>query len=118
MILRKQLLSEDTVKRFFPELFSDKEQYDYFIEVCALRLPNRKTLQSLHMQAARERHEDQMVMRELYSPIGCIRSSLDRPMREAQRETIYAQARLKLLEKARSIITDESHPYIRTLVTM
>lgn len=117
MILRKQYITLDQVREFFPEILSTNDNYKYFIEVSALRLQGRKTVQSLHVSAYKERESEGMIMREIYSCTPCLRSALDKPMREAQREKIYGEARMKLADKACRLLP-ENHPYRLTIESM
>ena len=123
MELRRIDLNWDTVQQYFPELFDSNTAYEYFIEISVLRVPNRKTLQSIHMSAARQRTQGEFIMREIL-PYGvpCVRASLDKPMRQAQRDTIYFEAKKKLQERieigiSHNMITHE-HPYAQAVANM
>jgi hypothetical protein len=117
MLLKKTTINKETAQQFFPELVRDGEKYNYIVEVSALKLQGRKTFQSLHITAARERNEGDYIMRELFTQVPCLRASLIKPTREAMRDFIYFEAKRLLLDKANNLLP-LNHPYVTTLESM
>ncbi len=114
MILRKEEITEETALKYFPQLkaLQDRGVPHYIVEVCALPVQfGKKTVLGLIISADKEIHDNDMVMRMLYNGVPVVREKLDKPMRPAQRETIYAQAVTKLSDACARGGLSEDHPY-------
>lgn len=118
MLLRKDTISTDDIKKYFDADKSCEDGYTYYINVTAYCTFPRKTYSHVAIQVIGERTQEDYTMRDTCMDIPMGKAYLSKPMRKTARELIYKEAKEKLLEKALRIIKDENHPYLKTLNAM